>query len=80
MLQRAKGFRWAFAVSLATVLVGSSYSNAGVIYISDIFYPTMRDGFIRSVNTDGSGFQDILSLGGGVRAMEVAGSRIYWTD
>jgi hypothetical protein len=80
LLQRAKGFRWAFAASMAAVLIGSSFSSAGVIYFSDAYYPTTSDGFIRSVNTDGSGLQTILSIGGGVRGMDVAGNRIFWSD
>ena len=57
-------------------------SAGGTLYFSDIFKPSFSDGYIRQVDTDGTGLDTILDVGGGLRAidLDVAAGKIYWTD
>ena len=66
----------------ALLFCAQSTGADGVLYFADIFYPTYSDGYLYSVNTDGSDLQTIVTVGGGLRALAIdqTASKLYWTD
>jgi len=57
-------------------------SGEGVLYFADIFYPGWSDGYIYSVQTDGTGLETVVNVGGGLRGLDIdsAAETLYWTD
>jgi hypothetical protein len=85
-MRSANGFpRWVWiCVSLCgALLLATGPANAeGVIYFADIFYPDWSDGYVYSVNTDGTELQVVVNTGGGLRGIAVddVARKLYWTD
>ncbi len=54
----------------------------GTLFFAEIFSPGSSDGYIHSVDTDGSGLQTVIDVGGGLRGMtlDISAGKIYWTD
>jgi DNA-binding beta-propeller fold protein YncE len=68
---------------VATVLLVTASGHAQeTLYYADIFYPTFSHGYLRKVNTDGTGLQTLVNTGDGLRGVAVdrAAGKIYWTD
>lgn len=51
-------------------------------FFTDVFLPTFSDGFIESLNPNGTGFESLVSTGDGVRgiAVDPVKGKIYWSD
>ncbi len=67
----------------AAVLLAAATANAQeTLYFADIFNPSFSDGYLRKVNTDGSGLQTLVNTGGGLRGVAVDrfAGKVYWTD
>jgi sugar lactone lactonase YvrE len=64
------------------MLVTATAQADGMLYFADIFYPDWSDGYIYTVDTDGSGLQTVVDVGGGLRGLAVdpSGGKLYWTD
>ncbi len=71
-----------WSVAVLAISVGPLPAHAAPLYFADIFNPTYGDGSIRRVNTDGTGLATVLTVGGGLRGLDVdpGGSKMYWTD
>ncbi len=70
--------RTALIVALVAICGGASAQ----LYFADIFNPDFDTGHINRVNTDGTGFAELVSTGGGIRGLDVdvAGGKMYWAD
>lgn len=66
---------------LAAVLATSAVAD-DTIYFVDLFSPTIDDGAIRRVTTDGFGLDTVLPTGGGIRSLDIdaAAGKVYWVD
>ncbi|MCK4341215.1 MAG: hypothetical protein KAY37_05765 [Phycisphaerae bacterium] len=65
----------------AAVLLAAAPANAQeTLYFADIFNPSFSDGYLRKVNTDGSGLQTLVNTGGGLRGVAVNrfAGKVYW--
>ncbi|MBU1699559.1 MAG: PQQ-binding-like beta-propeller repeat protein [Candidatus Eisenbacteria bacterium] len=74
-----------FILTLLFVAPWLGFSAAladGTLFFTDIFNPSFSDGFIRRVETDGTGLQTVLSGGGGLRGIAVYpdSEYVYYTD
>lgn len=54
----------------------------GQLFFIDVFLPTFSDGFIEKLNSNGTGFESLISTGDGVRGIAVDPTKgeIYWSD
>ncbi len=70
------------ALVLALLNVGPAPAHAGILYFSGVFRPTFNDGAIQRVNTDGTGLQTVIDIGGGLRSLDLdqTAGKVYWTD
>lgn len=61
--------------------IGGAPAVAGTVYFIEIM-PGFADGSIRRVNTDGTGYEFLISTGSGVRSLDVdpGSGHVYWTD
>jgi sugar lactone lactonase YvrE len=78
-------FYWGRCVTRALMLLalgGAAALADGVLYFADIFCPTFDDGAVRRVNTDGTGLQTLVTIGGGLRGLAVNPPEdwFYWSD
>jgi DNA-binding beta-propeller fold protein YncE len=66
----------------ATALSAAAARADGLVYFTDIFYPTYSDGFIRTVDTGGAQVQTVRTPGGGLRgiALDPDAGKLYWSD
>ncbi len=57
-------------------------SASAQLYFSDLFNPDFETGHINRVNTNGTGFQELLSTGGGIRGLgvDIGAGKMYWAD
>jgi len=71
-----------FLALIALLTSASAAHAAGVLYFADIFNPDFDAGTIRRVNSDGSGEEPLVTVGGGLRAVAVdaAAGKLYWAD
>ncbi|MBV6457836.1 MAG: hypothetical protein HONBIEJF_00956 [Fimbriimonadaceae bacterium] len=68
---------------LACIVAGGSAAVASAqLYFTDVFLPDHEHGYIRRVETDGSGLTEIKSTGGGIRGLDIdrQGGKMYWAD
>ncbi len=65
-----------------TLLVSAPAGAQETIYFADIFNPSFSSGYVRKVESDGSGLQTLVNVGGGMRgvAVDEQAGKIYWTD
>ena len=70
------------SILCVAAVVGIAISAQAQIYFTDVFLPTFEDGAIRTVNTNGSGLNQVVGTGGGVRGLDVdmSAGKIYWAD
>jgi hypothetical protein len=70
------------ALALAVVAALAAPAVADDVYFSDLFNPTMEDGFIRRSNTDGADPVVLAAPGGGLLSLQVdrAAGKMYWGD
>ncbi len=69
-------------LAAAAILATTAANAQETIYYADIFYPTFSHGYLRKVNTDGTGLQTLVNTGDGLRGVAVdrVAGKIYWTD
>jgi len=67
---------------VALVLIPVPIASAGELFFTDIFNPNFSDGWIRRVESDGTGMQALVTTGGGLRGITIDRSegKMYWTD
>ncbi len=73
----------ALLVVVAVLLLWAAPTEGGgVLFFSEVFNPTFSDGTIKRVNTDGTGLQTLVDVGGGLRgvAVDASAGKLYWTD
>lgn len=72
-----------FTTAAVSIFMASSIASAAdTLYFVDIFNPDPSFGFIRVINTDGTGLKDVIDTGGGLRAIDLdfENGWIYWCD
>lgn len=78
---------WACCLAAGALVLGAlaaprPVQAEGVLYFGDIFNPTFSDGWLRRVNTDGTGLETLVTTGGGLRgvSLDPGGGKVYWTN
>ncbi len=74
--------RAAMLLSSAAMVLTAAARAEGVLYFSDIFYPTYSDGFIRTMDTGSAQVHTVRTVGGGLRAiaLDPSAEKLYWSD
>ncbi|MCK4413794.1 MAG: hypothetical protein KAY32_09635 [Candidatus Eisenbacteria sp.] len=81
--KRSPQWLGAHALLCAALLLTPAVAQAdGVLHFSQIFCPDWSSGYIHTVNTDGSGLQTVVDVGGGLRgiAVDQFAEKLYWSD
>lgn len=68
-------------IALLAATISTAGASADTIYFVDIV-PGFSDGSIRTIDTDGSGLDTVLTTGSGVRSLDLdpVDGKIYWTE
>src|ERR1043165_6077707 len=78
------GFRSAFRATLAglSAIWACAAYGQGQLYFTDVFNPDFSTGFIKRMNTDGTGLTTLVNAGGGIRglSLDLSGGKMYWAD
>jgi hypothetical protein len=69
-------------LALAPIVLVAAAAHGQVLFIADIFRPTLDDGTIRRLDASVGVATPVVDVGGGLRAVAVdaSGGKIYWCD